>query len=170
MPDTGVTGTTANDVCRGWKSVNAIVIGNHEIPQRTAMYIPVSVPNATVVCYLCLEGPSRVNTLAIDFTLNTLREGRRIVVLVVTSTGGPVKLRNDLFGSRSSVRRTDVTQTDGVKTYSCRRRNQPCAGDKTSQSSSLGSFQKVGDYPELKGPLLKLLHRIVTSLSYPVSL
>ncbi len=29
--------------------------------------------------------------------------------------------------------------------------NQPCAGDKTSQASFIGSFIKVGDYSELKG-------------------
>ncbi len=33
--DTGATGTTPTDVCRGWKSVSAIVMGNHGIPQRT---------------------------------------------------------------------------------------------------------------------------------------
>ncbi len=45
--------------------------------------------------------------------------------------------------------------------------NQPCAGDKISQASSLGSFLKVSDYLELNGPLLKLLHhyRDVIALS-----
>ncbi len=47
VPDTGATGTTPTDVYRGWKNVNAVVMGNHQIPQRTAMHIPVSVPNAT---------------------------------------------------------------------------------------------------------------------------
>ncbi len=59
-----------------------------------------SVPNATVG----LEGPSRVNTLAIESTLNTVREGGRTVALVVNTSSGPVKLRNSLFGSRSADR------------------------------------------------------------------
>ncbi len=45
--------------------------------------------------------------------------------------------------------------------------NQPCGGDKTSQVSSLGSFLKVGDYPELKGPLLKLLHQYRDVIALP---
>ncbi len=45
--------------------------------------------------------------------------------------------------------------------------NQPCAGNKTSQVSSLGSFLKVGDYPELKRPLLKLLHQYRDVIALP---
>ncbi len=45
--------------------------------------------------------------------------------------------------------------------------NQPCAGDKTSQASSLGSFLKVGDYSELKGPPLKLLHQYRDVIALP---
>ncbi len=101
VQDTGATGTTPTDVCRGWKSVSAIVMGNHEIPQRIAMHIPVSVPNATVGCNLCLEGPSRVSTLATESTLNTVREGGRTVALVVNTTGGPVKLRSGVFLGRA---------------------------------------------------------------------
>ncbi len=40
VPDTGATGTPPTDVYRGWKSVSAIVMGNHEIPQRTACTSP----------------------------------------------------------------------------------------------------------------------------------
>ncbi len=97
---TYLDGITPTDICRGWKSVSAMVMGNHEIPQRTAMHIPVLVPNATVGCDLCLEGPSRVNTLGIESTLNTLREGGRTVALVVNTTGGPIILRNGFFLGR----------------------------------------------------------------------
>ncbi len=58
-----------------WKSVNAI--RNHEIPHRTAMHIPVSVPNATVGCNICHEEPSQIKALALESTLNTFREGNR---------------------------------------------------------------------------------------------
>ncbi len=68
---------------------------------RTAMHIPVSVPIATVDCDLCLEGPSRVNSLGIESTLNTVREGGRTVALVVNTTGGPVKLRSGVFLGRA---------------------------------------------------------------------
>ncbi len=101
VPDTGATGTTSTCVYRGWKSVIAIVMGNHEIPQRTAMHIKVSVPNVTAGCDLCLEGPSRVSTLAIESTLNTVHEGGQTVALVVNTTGGPVKLRNGIFLGRA---------------------------------------------------------------------
>ncbi len=45
--------------------------------------------------------------------------------------------------------------------------NQPCTGDKKSQASSLGSFLKVGDYPELKEPFVKLLHQYRDVISLP---
>ncbi len=168
LPDTGAIGTTPTDICRGWKSVNAIVMGNHEIPQRTAMHIPVSVSNDTVGCDLCLEGPSRVNTLAIESTLNTVREGGRTVTLVVNTTGCPVKLRNGVFLGRALAFDGQVLPEPlELKRTSVGAVNQPCAGDKTSQVSSLGSFLKVGDYFELKGPLLKLLHRYRDVIALP---
>ncbi len=105
------------------------------------MHIPVSVLNATVGCDLCLEGPSCVNTLAIESTLHTVREGGRPVALVVNTTGGPIKLRNGVFLGCALAFDGQVlpkplefkhTPVDAV--------NQPCAGGKTSQGSSLGSF------------------------------
>ncbi len=168
VPDTGATGITPTDVCRGGKSVNAIVTGNHEIPQRTAMHIPVSVPNATVGCDLCLVGPSHVNTLAIESTLYTVREGGRTVALVVNTTGGPFKLRNGVFLGRALAFDGQVLPEPlELKHTPVGAINQPCAGDKTSQASSLGSFLKVGDYPELKGPLLKLLHQYRDVIALP---
>ncbi len=135
------------------------------------MYIPVSVPNATVGCDLCLEGPSRVNTLAIESTLNTVREGGRIVALVVNTTGGPVKLRNGVFLGRALAFDGQVLPEPlELKHTPVGAVNQPCSGDKTSQASSVGSFLRVGDKPELKGPLLKLLHQYRNVIACPVSL
>ncbi len=124
------------------------------------MHIPVSVPNATVGCDLCLEGPSRVNTLAIESTLNMVREGGRTVALVLNTTGCPVKLRNGLFLGRALAFDGQVIpESLELKHTPVGAVHQPCAGDKTSQASSLGAFLKVGDYSELKGPPLKLLHQ-----------
>ncbi len=160
VPDTGATGTTPTDVCRGWKSVNAIVMGNHEIPQRTVMYIPFSVPKTAVGCDLCLERPNRVNTLALESTLNTVHEGGQIVTLVANPTGGPVKLINGIFLGRALAFDGQVLPEPlELKHTPVGAVNQPCAGDKIRQASSLGSFLKVGDYPELKGPFLKFLHQ-----------
>ncbi len=133
VPDTGATGTAPTDVCRGWKSVNAMVMGNHELPQRTAMHI--------LVCDLCLEGPSRVNTLAIESTLNMVREGGRNVALMVNTTGGPVKLRNGVFlGCALAFDGQVLPEPLELKHTPVGAVNQPCAGDKIRQASSLGSF------------------------------
>ncbi len=168
VPDTGATGRTPTDIYRGWKSVNMIVMGNREIPQRTAMHIPVSVPNATVGCDLCLKMSSRVNMLAIEFTFNTVCEGGRTVALVVNTTGGPVKLRKEVFLFRALAFDGQVLPEPlELKHTPVGAVNQPCAGDKTSQASSLGSFLKVGDYPELKGSLLKLLHQYRDVIALP---
>ncbi len=56
--DTVKTGLNGN-----WKQVNATVIGNHEIPDRTAMHTHVSVPSATVGCDICLEVAGYVKRL-----------------------------------------------------------------------------------------------------------
>ncbi len=45
--------------------------------------------------------------------------------------------------------------------------NQHCADDKTNQASSVGYFLKVSYYPELKGPLLKLLHHYRDVIALP---
>ena len=63
------------DVTREWKQVRATVLGNHEIPDRTAMHIPVSVLNAPVGCDVCIEGPSQLQRLSIEATLTTVRDG-----------------------------------------------------------------------------------------------
>ncbi len=132
------------------------------------MRIPVSVPNATVGCVLCLEGPSRVNTLAIESTLNTVREGGRSVALVVNTTGGPVKLRNGVFLGRAlAFDGQMLPEPLELKHTPVGAVNQPCAGDKTSQASSLGSFLKVDDYSELKGPLLRFLHQYRDVIALP---
>ncbi len=156
VPDTGTTSLngkppTPSDVSRGWKYVNAIVVGNHEIYQRPAMYIPVTVPNATVGCNICPEEPSRVNTL---------REGSRTGALVVNTTGGPVKLKNGVFLGRALAFDGQVLPEPLELRLTCVGAvGQPGAGDKTYQASAVATLVKVVDYPELKGPLLKLLHQ-----------
>ncbi len=39
-------GTVKKDLKGNWRQVNATVIGDHKIPDRTVMHIPVSVPKA----------------------------------------------------------------------------------------------------------------------------
>ncbi len=48
-------------ISKNWRTVNAVVVGDHVIPQKTAAHIPVSIPQATVGCDVCLEGPSHVS-------------------------------------------------------------------------------------------------------------
>ena len=47
----------SEDPTENWKSVRATVVGNHSIPDRYAMHIPVSVPDAFVGSDICLAGP-----------------------------------------------------------------------------------------------------------------
>ncbi len=101
-------------------------------------------------------------------TPNTVREGGRTVTIVVNTTGGPVKLRNGVFLGRALAFDGQVLPEPlELKHTPVAAVNQPCAGDKTSQASSLGSFLKVGDYSEVKGPLLKLLHQYHDVIALP---
>ncbi len=99
-----VTDTTpklkSDAVFGAWKNVTAIVIGNHEIPKRTAMHTPVSVPRTTVACDISLKGPSKIKVLAVESTSNTVREGNRRIAFVVNTTDGPPRLKQGVFLSR----------------------------------------------------------------------
>ncbi len=55
------------------------------------MHVPMSVPNATAGCDICLKGAGYVKRLAVEPTLNTVREGHKTVAFVVKTTGSPVK-------------------------------------------------------------------------------
>ncbi len=92
--------TVKTDLNGNWKQVNATVTGNHEIPDRTAIHIPVSVPSATVGCNICLEGASYVKQLAVEQTLNTVREGHKTVAFVVNTTCGPLKIKHGVLLSK----------------------------------------------------------------------
>ncbi len=97
-----------------------------------------------------------------------MREGGRTVALVVNTTGGPVKLRNGVFLGRAlAFDGLVLPEPLLLKHTPVGAVNQPCPGGKTSQASSLGSFLKVSDCLELKGPLLKLLHQYRDVIALP---
>ncbi len=85
--------TVKKDLNGNCRHVNATVIRDHEIPDRTAMHIP----SATVGCDICLEGASYIKRLAVEPTLNTVREGYKTVAFVVNTTGDPVKIKHRVF-------------------------------------------------------------------------
>ncbi len=168
VPDTGANRTTQTYVCMGWKNVITIVVENHKIPQTTAMQIPVSVPKATEGSDLCLECPTHVSTLAIESTINTVHEGRRTVPFVFNTTGFSVKLRNGIFLRRTLAFDEQVLPEPlELKHTPIGTIIQPCAGDKTSRASSLGSLLKLGDYFDLNGPLIKLLLQYLHFIALP---
>lgn len=59
----------STDISEEWKNVNTAVTRDHNIPQKTAANIPVSVPNGTTGCDISLEGPS----LPAESTLHTVQ-------------------------------------------------------------------------------------------------
>lgn len=85
------------DVSCEWKSVSEIVLGKHETIQRFPMHIPVSIPNAIVVCDDCLDKSTRIQALPVEFTVNTVHKGKHTVASVITATGSPLKLKNGVF-------------------------------------------------------------------------
>lgn len=71
-----------------WKTVNVTVLVDNDIPHRMAMHIPDVVPEATVGCDICLEGPNQIKRLAVESTLSTVCGDTR----PVRPTGDPIKL------------------------------------------------------------------------------
>ncbi len=87
---------------------------------------------------------------------------------MINTTGGPVKLRNGVFLGRALAFDGQVLPEPlELKHTPVGAVNQPCACEKTSYASSIGSFLKVGDYPELIGPLRKLLHQYCNAIALP---
>lgn len=66
--------------------MNAVVIGTHEIPQKTAMHIRVSVYRATVGYNTFPEGPCEIKSRGFESTLNTVLEGSKTVAVLGNST------------------------------------------------------------------------------------
>ena len=151
-----------------WKVVNATVIGDHEIPDRVAMHIPVSVPKATVGCDICLEGPSRVKRLVVESTLNTVREGHRSAALVVNTTGSPIKLKQGVFLSEALAYDKPVVSEPLEMPANHVASLHPGSNDnKQAEIQNLDSFVTTSDYPELRPSLLKLLKKYREVIALP---
>ena len=145
---------------REWTVVKATVIGNHDIPDRTAMHIPVSVPNARVGCDICIEGESKVQRLAVESTLGTVREGHNTTALVVNTTGGPIKLRQGVFLSEALAYDGQVvSEPMDLPVPSTASVCASVSNESKGQTQTLESLVTVADYPELSDSLIKLLKR-----------
>ena len=141
-----------HDLNDHWTTVNTMVIGDHEIPHRVAMHIPVSVLQATVGCDICLEGPSHIKRLVVESTLNTFHEGHKTVALVVGTTGGSIKLRKGVLLTKALVIESlEFPASCLASVY------QNTSVNNTASVPTLESCVAVADYPELRYSLLELL-------------
>ena len=160
--------TNQSNAQRDWKQVRATVVGDHEIPDRTAMHVPISVPHSTVGCDICIEGPSQVQKLSVEPTLTTVREGHKATALVVNTTGGPVRLRQGVFLSKALAYDKRVIPEPPEFPQACIASvDQLPSNSERGQDPTLSSYVSVVDYPELKQPLLKLLGRYRDVIALP---
>ncbi len=149
--------------------MNAVVLGDHEIPQKTAMHIPVSLLSATVGCGICFDGPFKVKTLAFEFTISTVIEGNKIVVLVVKTNAAPVKLKQGVLLSHALAYDGQIVpgpldlSRAGIGAFD---QNSPVAS-KASAPASIDSLVKIVDYPEHRDSLLTLLHKYREVIALP---
>ena len=168
-----ITSSVSRDVPQGtsqgnWKQVRATVVGNHDIPSRTAMHVPVSVPDATVGCDICIEGPSQMHRLSVEPTLSTVRDTHKATALVVNTTCGPIKLKQGLFLSKALVYDKRVIPEPLEFPQACVASVEQLPGNsERGQDPTLSSFVTVADYPDLKQPLLKLLGRYRDVIALP---
>ena len=166
--ETCLSSSTTYNPTESWKVVNATVVGDHEIPHRTAMPIPVSVPEASVGCDICLEGPSPVKRLVVENTLNTVREGHKTHALVVNTTGETIKLKQGVLLSQALAFDKQVVPEplelpkSEVSTVAAISDNQEPGSVQT-----LDSLVTVVDYPENKPLLIKLLQRYRDVIALP---
>ncbi len=159
---------TLSAISKYWRTVHAVVIRDHVIPQKTAVDIPVSVLQATVGCNICLEGPSHVAALAVESTLTTGPERNRIIALVENTTGG-------LLNFKKGVLLAQVIAFDGqvmptpiqLPSVSVGAVHDSPASSEKSSTASLDPLVKVVDYPEHRPSLLSLLNKYRSVISLP---
>ncbi len=128
----------ASPIADFWKTVNAVVLRDHVVPRNSAKHIPVSLPVA-VGTDACVDGHCRVHSLTVEPTFARVQEGQRSAVLVVNSSGAPVRLRGGTlltevlsYGTSLSLASLD------------------------SLSLSVGA---IADNPNLRQRLLETLHK-----------
>ncbi len=158
---TAVTETTPeprlDDLFREWKSVNEMIIENQEIPQRKAMHIPVSVPDATFACDICFEKSSQIKELAVELTLNTVREGNQSVAFVLDAAGGLfIRKQGVILSSAPAFNGQVMPEPVELSHARVGAVSHSSANDKSTHYLSLDSRVKVVDYHELKPSLLSL--------------
>ena len=151
-----------------WSVVKATVIGTHVIPSRTAVHIPVNVPKSTVSCDILIEGPSQINNLIVEPTLNKVREGHKTTALVVNTTSNMIKLKQGVFLSQALAYDKQVDPEPAEIPKACIASvKTPKYGDEKLTQPTLESLIKIHDYPELKQPLINLLNHFRDVVALP---
>ncbi len=144
---------TLSAVSKNWRTINAVVIGDHVISQKTAAHIPVSIPQATVGCDIC-----HVAALVVESTLTTVQEGNRTIALVVNTTSGPLKLKKEVLLAQALAFVGQVMPTSiQLPSVNVGAVHDSFASSEKSSTASLDSLVKVVDYPEHRPSLLSLL-------------
>ncbi len=119
-----------------------------------------SVPQATVGCDICLEGPSHVAALAVESTLTTVQKRNRTIALVVNITAGPLKLKKGVLLAEALAFDGQVMPTPiQLPSVSVGAVQDSSASSEKSSTASLDSLVKVVDYPEHRSSLLTLLNK-----------
>ena len=151
-----------------WRQEKVIVQGTHTVPARTAAYLPVIVRNATEGTDICIEGPSKLSTLSVEPTLNTIAGDGTTSALVVNASNATVKVKSGLYLSQALVY-TQKVEPDGCDLPTA------CVAPVSSHSEdiesdtgqSLHSFVSAVDYPESKQALLGLLNSYRDVIALP---
>ncbi len=115
-----------SEVLPRWDSVNAVVLGNHEIPHRYTVRVPVSLA-APVGSDVCFDGPCLVHALTLEPTLATVREGNTADALVVNNSGSCTALQRSFDHSCLGLRYASILQAAGHRSYNITyRRGRRC--------------------------------------------
>ena len=157
------------DYTADWKTVDATVVGSHEIPERTAAYVPVSVPQANAGCDLCLEGDtSPLKRLVIESTLNTVQEGNKTVALVVNTGNTAVKLNQGVLLCKALAFDKPVV-SEPLELPSACVASVTTAPTKQEDTppQTLESLVTTQDYPELRPSLLQFLQQYRDVIALP---
>ncbi len=120
-----------------------------------------------VGCDFCLEGASYVKRLAIESTMNIVREGHKTVAYVVNTTGGPVKIKHEIFLSKALAydKRVISEPTEFPRTCIASVGQLPCDSER-GPDPTLSSLVSV-HYPKLKQSLVTLLGRYREVIALP---
>ena len=147
----------------------AVIVGDQVVEPMCAVALPVRVSDASLGSdVLSLPDSMRVQRLALEGTLSTIREGHVTDALVTNTTGSPFTLKDGChlgaFEVCDQLKSHDIPSVvASVSSHTA----TPASQDPADLASELEPYVKATDFPDVNANLLHLLAKHRHALALP---